>query len=180
MKKYIIIFFCLFFISACSETDKFDHQGAEKPNLTRSPLQGRWIVTKVVSSNDQSNEKMRQLIGKDAIFSPNVSIFYKQILESPNYTMTKVDTDNFLNLRYNKTRKDFTIMSDKLFLVEIHDSEEKIFEVLREKEDVAYIDIYGNLLQLVKTKEELNDKQVDILKNSTSTEKVFRSSIKTE
>lgn len=174
-KHFTLIILFTFFLTGCLQNTRVVHQSAETPQLVRSPLQGRWIVTKVVHSIDEE-DSMNQLIGKDAIFSPSVVIFHTQLIEEPKYSMTKVNTDHFLNLRYNKSRKELGVTADKLFLIGIYVGDEEYFEVLREKEDVAYIDIYGNILQLIKTKEDISDNQVEILRKSTSEEQKYRSS----
>lgn len=68
-----------------------------------------------------------------------------------------------MKVGYNKTKEDLDISNDSLFVITIYDKERPLFTVYREKEDVAYIDIYGNLLQLVKTKRSLDDQQLQNL-----------------
>ena len=173
MKKLLPILLLL--LTACGPI-KGDYRIIEKPALNRSPLQGRWVVTKIQAVTDDSVD-LRPVIGSDAIFAPMVAIFNDQRIEDPVYTIRKGKTDYLMKVGYNKTKADVGIAGDNLFIIDIYQDDEKLFTVYREKDDVAYIDIYGNLLQLVKTKGNLDERQLKNLMEQADPGKTYYSRV---
>ena len=82
-----------------------------------------------------------------------------------------------MKVGYNKTKDDVGIAGDNLFIIDIYQDEEKLFTVYREKDDVAYIDIYGNLLQLVKTKGTLDERQLQNLMEQADPKRTYYSRV---
>ena len=80
-----------------------------------------------------------------------------------------------MKVGYNKTKEDLDITNDTLFVITIYEKERPLFTVYREKEDVAYIDVYGNLLQMVKTKRSLDDQQLQNLLEKANSEALYYS-----
>lgn len=159
--KYLLLMLCAFMLTSCSSVDR-EYQLIERPEINRSPLQGRWIVTSVEAKTNDAND-LQSIVGSDAIFAPHAVVFASQKIVDPEYTVKKGKTDYLMKVGYNKTKEDLDISNDSLFVITIYDKERPLFTVYREKEDVAYIDIYGNLLQLVKTKRSLDDQQLQNL-----------------
>lgn len=172
--KIPLIFLSLLILTGCYRSSRVVYEAVENPELLRSPLQGRWIVTKVLSQAEKNS--MEKLIGKEAIFSQRFAIFDSQLTKNPKFTMTKVNTENFLKVRYNKEKMEVGITSDKLFLISVYVDERPIYEVLREKEDIAYINIYGSLLQLVRIDEEIDDNYIDNIMESVFVDEKYYSS----
>ena len=173
MKKLILLLLLL--LTACGPV-KGDYRIIEKPQINRSPLQGRWVVTKIQTVTDKSKD-LRPIIGSDAIFAPNVALFNDQRADNVNYVIRKGKTDYLMKVGYNKTKDDVGIAGDNLFIIDIYQDEEKLFTVYREKDDVAYIDIYGNLLQLVKTKGTLDERQLKNLMEQADPKKIYYSRV---
>lgn len=165
--NYLFIILCTFVLTSCSAMGG-EYQLIERPEINRSPLQGRWIVTGVQTRGDGAQD-LQSIVGSDAIFAPHAVIFASQKINDPEYAVKKGKTDYLMKVGYNKTKEDVDISSDTLFVITIYEKERPLFTVYREKEDVAYIDVYGNLLQMVKTKGSLDDQQLqDLLRNSNS------------
>lgn len=173
MKKLLPILLLL--LTACGPI-KGDYRIIEKPALNRSPLQGRWVVTKIQAVTDDSVD-LRPVIGSDAIFAPMGAIFNDQRIDDPIYTIRKGKTDYLMKVGYNKTKADVGIAGDNLFIIDIYQDDEKLFTVYREKDDVAYMDIYGNLLQLVKTKDNLDERQLKNLMEQADPGKTYYSRV---
>lgn len=173
MKKFWV--FLLLFLVACSPAKEENYQTIEKPEMNRAPLHGRWIVTNVQYLADDSKDPAA-IVGSDAFFSSNVALFHDQRTDYPSYTVRKGSTDYFMKLRYNMTKEQVGITAEKLFVIDVYDGETLLFTVFREKEDIAYIDLYGNLMQLVKTKKGLDDRQVEDLLDGAVPEKKYYSS----
>lgn len=173
MKKLVLIL--LLFLTACGPM-KGDYRTIEKPAINRSPLQGRWVVTKIQALTDESVD-LRPVIGSDAIFAPDGAIFNDQRIDHPTYVIRKGKTDYLMKVGYNKTKDDVGIAGDNLFIIDIYQDEEKLFTVYREKDDVAYIDIYGNLLQLVKTKGTLDERQLQNLMEQADPKRTYYSRV---
>ena len=173
MKKLILVLLLL--LTACGPV-KGDYRIIEKPEINRSPLQGRWVVTKIQTVTDESKD-LRPIIGSDAIFAPNVAIFNDQRADNVNYVIRKGKTDYLMKVGYNKTKDDVGIAGDNLFIIDIYQDDEKLFTVYREKDDVAYIDIYGNLLQLVKTKGSLDERQLKNLMEQAEAHRTYYSRV---
>nr|WP_296153165.1 hypothetical protein [uncultured Peptoniphilus sp.] len=89
--------------------------------------------------------------------------------------LKKAKTDYLMKVGYNKTKEDLDITNDTLFVITIYEKERPLFTVYREKEDVAYIDVYGNLLQMVKTKRSLDDQQLQNLLEKANSEALYYS-----
>lgn len=173
MKKLILLLLLL--LTACGPV-KGDYRITEKPEINRSPLQGRWVVTKIQTVTDKSKD-LRPIIGSDAIFAPNVAIFNDQRVDKVTYVIRKGKTDYLMKLGYNKTKDDVGIAGDDLFIIDIYQDDQLLFTVYREKDDVAYIDIYGNLLQLVKTKGTLDERQLKNLMEQADPKKTYFSRV---
>ena len=173
MKKLILVLLLL--LTACGPV-KGDYRIIEKPWINRSPLQGRWVVTKIQTVTDESKD-LRPIIGSDAIFAPNVALFNDQRADNVNYVIRKGKTDYFMKVGYNKTKDDVGIAGDDLFIIDIYQDDQLLFTVYREKDDVAYIDIYGNLLQLVKTKGTLDERQLKNLMEEADPKKTYYSRV---
>ena len=173
MKKLLPILLLL--LTACGPI-KGDYRIIEKPALNRSPLQGRWVVTKIQAVTDDSVD-LRPVIGSDAIFAPMGAIFNDQRIEGPVYTIRKGKTDYLMKVGYNKPKADVGIAGDNLFIIDIYQDDEKLFTVYREKDDVAYMDIYGNLMQLVKTKGNLDERQLKNLMEQADPGKTYYSRV---
>lgn len=173
MKKLILLLLLL--LTACGPV-KGDYRIIEKPEINRSPLQGRWVVTKIQTVTDKSKD-LRPIIGSEAIFVPNVAIFNDQRVDRVTYVIRKGKTDYLMKLGYNKTKDDVGIAGDDLFIIDIYQDDQLLFTVYREKDDVAYIDIYGNLLQLVKTKGTLDERQLKNLMEQADPKKTYYSRV---
>lgn len=173
MKKLILLLLLL--LTACGPV-KGDYRIIEKPQINRSPLQGRWVVTKIQTVTDKSKD-LRPIIGSDAIFAPNVALFNDQRADNVNYVIRKGKTDYLMKVGYNKTKDDVGIAGDDLFIIDIYQDDQLLFTVYREKDDVAYIDIYGNLLQLVKTKGTLDERQLKNLMEEADPKKTYYSRV---
>ena len=173
MKKLILLLLLL--LTACGPV-KGDYRIIEKPEINRSPLQGRWVVTKIQTVTDESKD-LRPIIGSDAIFAPNVAIFNDQRADNVNYVIRKGKTDYLMKVGYNKTKDDVGIAGDDLFIIDIYQDDQLLFTVYREKDDVAYMDIYGNLLQLVKTKGTLDERQLKNLMEEADPKKTYYSRV---
>ena len=173
MKKLILLLLLL--LTACGPV-KGDYRIIEKPQINRSPLQGRWVVTKIQTVTDKSKD-LRPIIGSDAIFAPNVALFNDQRADNVNYVIRKGKTDYLMKVGYNKTKDDVGIAGDDLFIIDIYQDDQLLFTVYREKDDVAYIDIYGNLLQLVKTKGTLDERQLKNLMEEADPKKIYYSRV---
>lgn len=173
MKKLIILLLLL--LTACGPV-KGDYRIIEKPEINRSPLQGRWVVTKIQTITDESKD-LRPIIGSDAIFAPNVAIFNDQRADKVNYVIRKGKTDYLMKVGYNKTKDDVGIAGDDLFIIDIYQDDQLLFTVFREKDDVAYLDIYGNLLQIVKTKGTLDERQLKNLMEEADPKKTYYSRV---
>lgn len=175
MKKSLPIVFLLLLLTACGPI-KGNYHIIEKPPLNRSPLQGRWVVTKIQTVTDEDVD-LRPVIGSDAIFAPMGAIFNDQRIENPTYVIRKGRTDYLMKVGYNKTKDDVGIAGDNLFIIDIYQDDEKLFTVYREKDDVAYMDIYGNLLQLVKTKGSLDERQLNNLMEQADPNRTYYSRV---
>ena len=175
MKKSLPIVFLLLLLTACGPI-KGNYHIIEKPPLNRSPLQGRWVVTKIQTVTDEDVD-LRPVIGSDAIFAPMGAIFNDQRIENPTYVIRKGRTDYLMKVGYNKTKDDVGIAGDNLFIIDIYQDDEKLFTVYREKDDVAYMDIYGNLLQLVKTKGSLDERQLNNLMEQADPNRTYSSRV---
>ena len=173
MKKLILVLLLL--LTACGPV-KGDYRIIEKPEINRSPLQGRWVVTKIQTVTDESKD-LRPIIGSEAIFAPNVAIFNDQRADNVNYVIRKGKTDYLMKVGYNKTKDDVGIAGDDLFIIDIYQDDQLLFTVYREKDDVAYMDIYGNLLQLVKTKGILDERQLKNLMEEADPKKTYYSRV---
>ena len=173
MKKLILLLLLL--LTACGPV-KGDYRIIEKPQINRSPLQGRWVVKKIQTVTDESKD-LRPIIGSDAIFAPNVAIFNDQRADNVNYVIRKGKTDYLMKVGYNKTKDDVGIAGDDLFIIDIYQDDQLLFTVYREKDDVAYMDIYGNLLQLVKTKGTLDERQLKNLMEEADPKKTYYSRV---
>lgn len=173
MKKLILLLLLL--LTACGPV-KGDYRIIEKPQINRSPLQGRWVVTKIQTVTDKSKD-LRPIIGSDAIFAPNVALFNDQRADNVNYVIRKGKTDYLMKVGYNKTKDDVGIAGDDLFIIDIYQDDQLLFTVYREKDDVAYMDIYGNLLQLVKTKGTLDERQLKNLMEEADPKKIYYSRV---
>ena len=173
MKKLILLLLVL--LTACGPV-KGDYRIIEKPEINRSPLQGRWVVTKIQTVTDESKD-LRPIIGSDAIFAPNVALFNDQRADNVNYVIRKGKTDYLMKVGYNKTKDDVGIAGDDLFIIDIYQDDQLLFTVYREKDDVAYMDIYGNLLQLVKTKGTLDERQLKNLMEEADPKKTYYSRV---
>lgn len=171
MKKLVL--FLLLLLTACGPV-KGDYRIIEKPEINRSPLQGRWVVTKIQTVTDETKD-LRPIIGSDAIFAPNVALFNEQRADNVNYVIRKGKTDYLMKVGYNKTKDDVGIAGDDLFIIDIYQDDQLLFTVYREKDDVAYMDIYGNLLQLVKTKGTLDERQLKNLMEEADPKKIYYS-----
>lgn len=173
MKKLVL--FLLLLLTACGPV-KGDYRIIEKPEINRSPLQGRWVVTKIQAVTDETKD-LRPIIGSDAIFAPNVALFNDQRADNVNYVIRKGKTDYLMKVGYNKTKDDVGIAGDDLFIIDIYQDDQLLFTVYREKDDVAYMDIYGNLLQLVKTKDTLDERQLKNLMEEADPKKTYYSRV---
>ena len=173
MKKLVLLLLLL--LTACGPV-KGDYRIIEKPEINRSPLQGRWVVTKIQTVTDETKD-LRPIIGSDAIFAPNVAIFNDQRADNVNYVIRKGKTDYLMKVGYNKTKDDVGIAGDDLFIIDIYQDDQLLFTVYREKDDVAYMDIYGNLLQLVKTKGTLDERQLKNLIEEADPKKTYYSRV---
>lgn len=175
--KYIKCFGLLFlvFLTACLPV-KQDYKSIQKPEINRAPLQGRWIVTNIQHRSSRA-EDVQSIIGSDAIFTAHAAIFDTQKVVDPKYVVKKGKTDYFLKVGYNKTKEEMGISNENLFVITIYEDDRLLFTVYREKEDVAYIDVYGNLLQLVKTKRSLDDRQLEVLLKNKNSERIYYSDV---
>ncbi|MDD7363756.1 MAG: hypothetical protein SPI65_01010 [Peptoniphilus sp.] len=174
IKKWVGLL-CLLLLTACSPAKK-DYKLIEKPDINRAPLQGRWVVTNIQYASPDS-KNIQSIIGSDATFAPHAAVFDTQKIEDPRYVVRKGKTDYFLKVGYNKTKEDIGISNDNLFVINIYEKDRLLFTVYREKEDVAYIDVYGNLLQLVKTKQSLDDKQLQHILENKNSEPIYYSEV---
>ena len=169
----ILIILWVFLLTSCSSTEG-EYQLIERPEINRSPLQGRWIVTGI-QARAEGAEDLQAIVGSDAVFAPHAAIFASQKISDPEYAVKKGKTDYLMKVGYNKTKEDVDISSDMLFVITIYEKERPLFTVYREKEDVAYIDVYGNLLQMVKTKRSLDDQQLQNLLEKANSEALYYS-----
>lgn len=173
--KYLLLMLCALMLTSCTSVGR-EYQLIERPEINRSPLQGRWIVTSVEAQTNDAND-LQSIVGSDAIFAPHAVVFASQKIVDPEYTVKKGKTDYLMKVGYNKTKADVGIAGDNLFIIDIYQDDEKLFTVYREKDDVAYMDIYGNLLQLVKTKGNLDERQLKNLMEQADPGKTYYSRV---
>lgn len=185
MKKLVIGFLIVvFLLTGCSVGEMSSHQHLEEPELTRSPLEGRWIITGIFNDGNieaqiKSEEKDREnLIGKDIIFQPQFLIINGELRDNLQYKFKKLNADRYLNMRYNIDRTALSIKNESIYIIYITSENKDIFQVAREKEDIAYINIYGTIYQLAKTKEPLSQQQIETyIDEAEETEKYYSSPI---
>lgn len=177
-----ILLLALALMTTCSAPDKDLGTRLEAPENKRPPLEGRWIMTGLVGPDPGQEEGQEALLdppedmtGKEAIFLVDLALVDGDLNRDISYRMRKIPADIYLDLAYNMTKEEADIKSENLFVITILDQDDPILEVLREKEDVAYINLGGYLVKMVKTGEDLSRDQVNHYLDQAQEDRTYRS-----
>ncbi|MDO5713436.1 MAG: hypothetical protein Q4Q07_03285 [Tissierellia bacterium] len=160
-RKSILIFFLIFLVG-CGQS-LGGESAVSTPKLKKAPVEGKWTITKCIFTEEDkvNNFKYRNMIGKDSIFSSEEVIIANSYLHHPSYRLKRVNTEEFLNKKYNIAKEKIGIRSEYLHVIDIYDQGELFYQILREKSDIAYVDMNGVFVQITKISDEVTKDDIE-------------------
>ncbi|MDO5037970.1 MAG: hypothetical protein Q4E37_06700 [Tissierellia bacterium] len=165
-------------LTACSQEAWDGSSQIQAPHIDRSPLDGRWIITDAspCPNSAPACQDMKALVGKEVIFKKDFALINGELKKEITYNMRKVSSENYLQKVYNLDRQETSVKAEALYVITLFKEDRGIIEVLREKEDIAYINIQGHLLEMAKTKEDLSQDQIKYYLEGSHEGTVYQSS----
>lgn len=166
MKRILLCILALLLLTGCAE-DLNRENAVSTPVLKKAPIEGKWTITKCIFTEEDkvNNFKYKNMIGKDSIFSADEVIIANSYLPNPSYKIKRVNTKEFLEKKYNISKEKVGIRTENLHVIDIYDEGELFYEVLREKNDVAYVDMNGVFVQITKISDEVTDEDIESFLN---------------
>ena len=161
--KKIFLLLVLVLLTACSNVRVRVSDTLELPSLDKAPLEGKWTITKTIftEENKLKDFSYREYIGKDSIFSIHGVVVGDTFLKEPSFKIRRVDSDEYLKTKYKTSKEKLGINSDYLYIVDVYDQDNLYFQVLREKDDLAYLDLNGVFVQMKKTSDQVVEKDIE-------------------
>lgn len=143
------------------------------PNINKTPINGSWVVTKIIFTNENKNYfEFKDKIGSDTIFSTKGFILNGYYFENPTIKSKIVNTQKFLNRYYQITPDVLGIDTDELTVVNLYNSKDLVYQVLKAQENLLYVYTDGIFLQLSRVSEDISDEEFAEVKNREEKELV--------
>ena len=164
LKSFLIIGL-LFFLVGCGDVQLHINNSYNPPTITKAPIEGKWTITKIIFTpeNRLTNFDYKDYIGKDIIFSSKAVVVENTTIKSPEFKIKRINSDMFFENKFNTSKESIGVKSDYVFLVDVLEENSTYFQVLREKDDLAYLDINGIFVQIKKTSDQVTDKDIENL-----------------
>lgn len=164
MKKVLLFFIIL--LTGCSFINQ-KGSNIETPELNTSPLLGKWTITKYIYSEnlDEDNFSYKDLIGTDVIFSNSKALVGNNILEKPKYKIKNINIKKYLYEKYNVDNAQVGFENEDVHAIDISDSNNIYYEIIRDTEDIAYIFTNGVIFQITKSKGDIPSEELDEIIN---------------
>ncbi|WP_039856626.1 hypothetical protein [Peptoniphilus sp. oral taxon 386] len=164
--KLVLITLMLLILTGCSFIN-IDMNKVETPTISKTPISGKWIITKCVFKEDygEVNFNYKDYIGKDVVFTNNSAIVGNLYSENVTFKAKKVNAANYLYKKFDINKKKLNIDSDNLYIVDIYDKYSLFYEIIKASEDVCYIYADEVFLKITKISDTISDDEFnEILK----------------
>lgn len=170
MKRILLIFLTTFLLTGCGFIKIEREESAVAPVNNKPPIEGKWIITKCIfpEKNTTDNFNYKNLIGKEAIFSPKGVIIGNLYSNEPKFSIKKVNTERYLRDKYNFDKTKVGVSRDSVYVIDIYNNEDFFYEVIKEKEDLAYIIMNGVMVQINRFSEKVTEKEIQNLLTTTN------------
>lgn len=161
MKRVFLFLSILLLLTGCKPSVGHS-QTLSPPVLNKSPMEGKWTITKCIftEENKINKYKYKNMIGKDSIFSMEGVIIANSYIKKPSFSVKKVATDDFLLKKYGISRDKLGVKTDSVQVVDVYDRGELFYQILREKPDVAYVDMNGVFVQISKISDTVSSSDI--------------------
>ncbi len=150
-------------LTGCKDVTLQVNNAYDPPRITRAPIEGKWTIIKTIFTpeNRLDDFSYKKYIGNDLIISSKAVIIDKAVIHKPSFQIRRVNSNLLLEREFNTTKESMGIKGDYLYIIDIYENENKCFEVYREKDDLAYININGIFMQIKKTSDQVTDKDIE-------------------
>lgn len=168
MKKKIRVLGLIFIIMAltgCSFVN-INMRNIAAPKINKTPINGSWTVTKVIFIKDNKEYfNYKDKIGSDIYFSNNGFIIDGYYFENPSIKSKVVNTEKFLERKYQIEPSDLGIDKEKLTVVNLYNSKDLVYQILKVEENECYIYLDGVFLQLSRVSEDVSEEEFQDIKS---------------
>lgn len=162
LKPFILLGLVLL-LTGCQNVTLQINNAYDLPGINRAPIEGKWTIIKTIFTpeNRLDDFSYKKYIGKDLIISSKAVIIDNTVIHKPSFQIRRINSSLLLEREFNTTKEAIGIKGDYLYIIDIYESESKYFEVYREKDDLAYININGIFMQIKKTSDQVTDKDIE-------------------
>ncbi|SHG97626.1 hypothetical protein SAMN02745245_00207 [Anaerosphaera aminiphila DSM 21120] len=160
-KLVAMLLIALLFLSSCSYINT-DVGVVEPPTLKKTPLDGKWIITKSIFK-DKINEnsfEYKDLIGADVLFSSQGIIIGQMYSTKVNYKIKRIDTNKLSINDYNIDSDKLNIDVEYIYLVDVY-NDEMHYKVLKVSEEIAYLITEDAFLQITRVSNTISEKEFE-------------------
>lgn len=168
MKKKIKILTFLFMImtlTGCSFINT-NMRNITEPKINKTPINGSWTVTKVIFvKNDREYFDYKDKIGSDVYFSNKGFIIDGYYFENPSIRSKVVNTEKFLGRKYQIEPSALGIDKEKLTIVNLYNSKDLVYQILKVEENESYVYLDGVFLQLSRVSEDISEEEFESIKS---------------
>ncbi|WBW49241.1 hypothetical protein O6R05_04320 [Peptoniphilus equinus] len=172
MRKLTRLFIVVSLILLCGcSMIQDDGITVEPPEVNRTPISGKWTVTKVVFLDDAVHPfEYKRYVGRDVIFAAKGVIFDNFYYDDPSLRSKVVNADGYLEKNYKVSKKLLGMDSDRLVVVNIYNQKDLIYQVLKTRSDQAYMYYNGVFLQLTRIADHVSDEDYEHIKSVDQSE----------
>ncbi|MDO5725570.1 MAG: hypothetical protein Q4P29_04620 [Tissierellia bacterium] len=172
--KLLILILLILLLTACKKDDLILTARVDAPVLEKAPIEGKWHIEKIIPlrENTHIREEIYNLLGKKAGFSVQGVFIADDYISEPAYSVRRVNATEFLKSKYNISANQFSFNNKKIDIVTIYNNEQPYFEILLEKNDLAYLH-HGDIF-LVLQRDDENISKDEIKKSINENKSIDR------
>jgi len=138
------------------------YEGVASPENKKIPIAGTWKINnyKFYNGTEQDEERLKQMVGKDAVFSENYAAVADISCENPKYSVKSVNTEKYLSIS-QKISDEMVIPYSISQVISVSSQEKHFFDIIEIKENEFAVLTTGGMAFL----EKISDNIADIKKS---------------
>ena len=118
-----------------------------------------------IYKNDREYFDYKDKIGSDVYFSNRGFIIDGYYFENPSIRSKVVNTEKFLERKYQIEPSTLGIDKEKLTIVNLYNSKDLVYQILKVEENESYVYLDGVFLQLSRVSEDISEEEFESIKS---------------
>ncbi|MDO5041270.1 MAG: hypothetical protein Q4D95_04180 [Peptoniphilus sp.] len=168
MKKLFrntLILILMIFMSGCSLLDT-ESLKIETPSLVKTPMDGKWTVSKIIFQNDEENFfAYKDYIGNDVFITSKGIIAGEIYLKNPTFKAKRIDSEEYLENKFNIDNKKLNISAKYLTILNVYNQGTLTYEMIKVDDENAFIHKDGVFYKINKISGEITEKEFEQVLN---------------